>query len=258
MRKPFVAGNWKMNTSRGEAIKLAEAIKKQVGELDDVEVGLCPPFVYLDAVAEAIRGSNIRLGAQNLYTEPAGAFTGEVSGPMLKDIGCQYVIVGHSERRHVLGEPDELVANKVRAAFAAGLLPILCVGETRQEREDKHTEEVVRRHIFSGFSGLDREQAAQVVIAYEPVWAIGTGLTATPGEAQQVHRFIRELLTEMFDADLAESVRIQYGGSVKPKNAYELMAQKDIDGALVGGASLKVDSFVQIVGEGARAAEGSC
>ncbi|MDK1031181.1 MAG: triose-phosphate isomerase, partial [Planctomycetia bacterium] len=188
MRKTFVAGNWKMNTTRASAVELAEGLKQQVGALDEVEVGLCPPFVYLEAVAGVIAGSNIQLAGQNLHFEASGAFTAETSGAMLKDIGCRYVIVGHSERRHIFGEPDELIAKKVPAAFDAALVPILCVGETLEEREADQTEAVVRRQVTSALTPLPAERAAQIVLAYEPVWAIGTGLTATPEQAQEVHR----------------------------------------------------------------------
>jgi len=188
-----------------------------------------------------------------MCSEPKGAFTGEIAGPMLKDLGCQTVILGHSERRHVFGEADDLIAAKVQAAFTFGLKPILCVGELLEERKADQTEDVVRRHVTTGFAGLPKDQAEQVVIAYEPVWAIGTGETATPDQAQEVHAFIRTLLADLYDADLAQAVRIQYGGSVKPENAGDLLAQPDIDGALVGGASLKADAFAAIIAEGANA-----
>ncbi len=252
-RKPFICGNWKMNTTRDEAVALARGTAAAAADTPAVEVGACPPACYIEAVVAAAQGTPLVVGGQNMYAEPKGAFTGEIAGPMLVDLGCACVILGHSERRHVFGEPDDLIARKVKAAFEAGLKPILCVGELLDERKAGRTEAVVRRHVETGFQDLPADRAAQVVIAYEPVWAIGTGETATPDQAQEVHAFIRALLAEMYDADLAGTVRIQYGGSVKPENARDLMAQPDIDGALVGGASLKVDAFAAIIAEGAKA-----
>ncbi len=252
-RKPFICGNWKMNTTRSDAVVLAEGTAGAAAEHTGVEVGACPPACYIDAVVAAAANTPMVVGGQNMYTEAEGAFTGEIAGPMLVDLGCEYVILGHSERRHVFGEPDDLIARKVRAAFTFGLKPILCVGELLEERNAGKTRDVVRRHVASGFEGLAKDQAAQVVIAYEPVWAIGTGETATPDQAQEVHAFIRTLLAELYDEDLSQTVRIQYGGSVKPANAHDLLAQPDIDGALVGGASLKVESFSGIIAEAAKA-----
>ncbi len=253
MRKPFICGNWKMNTDRASAVDLARAAAEVASEIGDVEVGVCPPAPYLEAVLGEAEGTPLVVGGQNMHPEPSGAFTGEVAGPMLKDLGCDYVTLGHSERRHVFGEPDEFIARKVKAAFEFHLKPILCVGELLEEREAGETETVVRRHVTSGFEGLTRDQALQVVIAYEPVWAIGTGHTATPDQAQEVHAFLRTLLADLYDEELAQAVRIQYGGSVKPANVADLMAQPDLDGALVGGASLKADSFRTLVAEGAKA-----
>jgi len=253
MRKPFICGNWKMNLDRASAVTLAQATAKTAARLKGVDVGVCPPAPYLEAVAAAANGSPLIVGAQNMYFEPSGAFTGEVAGPMLKDLGCACVILGHSERRHVFGETDDLVSKKVKAALGFGLVPILCVGELLEEREAGRTEAVVRRHVTKGLEGLAKAQAEQVVIAYEPVWAIGTGRTATPQQAQEVHAFIRGLLADLYDPRTAEAVRIQYGGSVKPDNSRDLMSQADIDGALVGGASLKADTFAAIVTEGAKA-----
>jgi len=253
MRKPFICGNWKMNTDRASAVALAKATAEAAAKVKGVEVGVCPPACYLEAVLAAARGTPLVVGGQNLYFEASGAFTGEVSGPMLKDLGCTYVIIGHSERRHVFGEPDAMVSKKVHAALAAGLRPILCVGELLEERQAGRTEAVVRRHVETGLAGVAKAQAHGVVIAYEPVWAIGTGLTATPDQAQEVHAFIRGLLTNLYDADLAQAVRIQYGGSVKPENTKDLLARPDIDGALVGGASLKADGFAAIITESAKA-----
>ena len=253
MRKPFICGNWKMNTNRAEAVALAEATAAAAAEVTAVEVGACPPACYLEAVLAAAQGTPLVVGGQNMYFEHKGAFTGEIAGPMLADLGCTTVILGHSERRHVFGEPDDLISKKVHAAFACGLKPILCVGELIDERRAGETETVVQRHVATGLEGLTPEQAAAVVIAYEPVWAIGTGETATPDQAQEVHAFIRTLLADLYDARLAQAVRIQYGGSVKPENAHDLMREADIDGALVGGASLKADSFAAIITEAAKA-----
>jgi triosephosphate isomerase len=250
MRKPFVAGNWKMNTDSYSSVELAERIASgamDVAASGRVTVAVCPPFVYLQAVAKALSASNVAVGAQDIYIESKGAFTGEISASMLKDIGCTYCLCGHSERRHVIGETDELVNKKVAAALGGGLLPILCVGELRAEREASQTNEVVTRHMKNGLAGLSAEKVSAVTIAYEPVWAIGTGLTATPQQAQEVHDFIRNLLLEMYDGRLAQEMRILYGGSVKPENAAELMAEPDIDGLLVGGASLKADDFLAII-----------
>ena len=249
MRKPFVTGNWKMNTDSHGSVGLADSIV--AGSLETagqtVDVAVCPPFVYLQAVAKALSASSISVGAQDIYTEQKGPFTGEISASMLKDVGCVYVLCGHSERRHVIGETDELINKKVSAAIGGGLLPILCVGEKIEQRQADKTNEVVTRQLKSGLAGLSADKVAAVTLAYEPVWAIGTGLTATPQQAQQVHALIRELLGEMVQEELAEDIRILYGGSVKPDNAAELMAQHDIDGLLVGGASLKADDFLAIV-----------
>ncbi len=253
MKKIFVCGNWKMNTDRAAAVNLALGTKAAAEGVEKVEVGACPPFVYLLPVAEALSGSNVALGAQNMYFEAKGAFTGEISAQMLMDVGCRYAIVGHSERRHIFGESDELINRKMHAAIAAGLGPILCVGELLDQREAGQTEAVVTRHVTEGLKGVSAEDAARVVVAYEPVWAIGTGKTATPDQAEEVHKFIRGVLAGLYDDKTAAAVRIQYGGSVKPENAYELMSQPDVDGALVGGASLKADSFGEIICEAVRA-----
>lgn len=249
MRKPFVAGNWKMNTDSYTSLNLAKDLASGTLEVasESITLAVCPPFVYLQAVAKALSASNIAVGAQDMYFEPKGAFTGEISTSMLKDVGCAYALCGHSERRHVIGETDELINKKVAAAIAGGILPILCVGELLAEREDSQTEDVVARHVKCGLAELNAEKVSAVTIAYEPVWAIGTGLTATPQQAQEVHDFIRKLLAEMYDGQLAGEIRILYGGSVKPGNTAELMAQQDIDGLLVGGASLKADDFLAII-----------
>ena len=249
MRKPFVAGNWKMNTDSHSSVGLAKGIADGCIELAgrDVDMAVCPPYVYLQAVARAVSSSSVAVGAQDVYYEVKGAFTGEISALMLKDTGCTYALCGHSERRHVIGETDELINKKVAAAIGGGLLPILCVGELQSEREAGQTEEVVTRHIKKGLAGLSAEKASAVTVAYEPVWAIGTGLTATPEQAQEAHEFIRGLLAEIYDGRLADEIRILYGGSVKADNAADLMGRADIDGVLVGGASLKVDDFVAII-----------
>ena len=249
-RKLFIAGNWKMNTSAAEAGSLAKALAEKIGSIDQVDLAVCPPFVYLPAVKAALAGSRIELGAQNMYYEDNGAYTGETSGAMLKDVGCRYVILGHSERRHVIGETDGIINRKILKALADGLEVIFCVGELLEEREAGSTIQVVRRQVQVGMEGVDKAAAQRVTIAYEPVWAIGTGKTATPDQAQEVHAMIRKLLGELYDSALAERLRIQYGGSVKPANAAELLSQPDIDGALVGGASLKADDFTAIVKAG--------
>ncbi len=247
MRKPFIAGNWKMNLNRESGLALVRGLIEKVKGVDQVEVAVCPPSVYLHEVAKAALGSNVGVGGQNMYHEAEGAFTGEVSGPMLTDVGCKYVILGHSERRQFFGETDSSVNNKTHAALKFGLTPIVCVGETLSEREANKTSLVIDTQVRGSLAGLSAEQAESIVIAYEPVWAIGTGKTATPAQAEEVHAQIRGLLTELFGASTANQIRIQYGGSVKPENAAELMSQPNIDGALVGGASLKVDSFAAIV-----------
>ncbi|MCK4752381.1 MAG: triose-phosphate isomerase [Planctomycetes bacterium] len=249
MRKPFVAGNWKMNTDSHSAVDLAKALVSGAADVAgiSVDVAVCPPFVYLQAVTSAISTANIAVGAQDIYFEQKGAFTGEISTSMLKDVGCAYALCGHSERRHVLGETDELINKKVTAAISGGILPILCVGELLEEREAKKTSEVVTRQIKEGLAGLSAEKLSAVTLAYEPVWAIGTGLTATPDQAQEVHALIRKLIGELYDSKSAEEIRILYGGSAKPDNAAELMGQEDVDGLLVGGASLKADDFVAII-----------
>jgi len=246
VRRLLIAGNWKMNLSRAEGVALAKAIAEQSGSTPDVDLAICPPSLYLDAVGQAIQGSTVALGAQNMYHEPEGAFTGEISSGMLLDLGCKYVILGHSERRHILGETDQAINLKVKAALAAGLTPIVCVGETLEQREQNRTKEVVEGQFDGSLAGLTGEQVQQIVIAYEPVWAIGTGKVASPEQAEEVHADLRRILEIRYNAAAAEVVRIQYGGSVKPDNAATLMSQPNIDGALVGGASLKVDSFLGI------------
>jgi triosephosphate isomerase len=247
MRKPFVAGNWKMYTTTTSAEQLATAILRGFGAEDRVTVAVCPPFPYLSQVGQVLRGSKIGLGAQNLYPEKEGAFTGEVSPTMLKDVGCQYVILGHSERRHKLGETDAFINRKVQVALATGLQVILCVGETLEERDANQTEDVLASQVEKGLLGVTTQGLERMVIAYEPVWAIGTGRNATPEQAQQAHAFIRRRIAVEFGAEAAQRLPIQYGGSVKPDNAASLLRQPDVDGALVGGASLQADQFLAIV-----------
>jgi triosephosphate isomerase len=246
-RLPFVCGNWKMHKTAAEAARLVAELRDGLGEAAGrVQVAVAPPFTALAAAAQAAAGSRIEVAAQNVHWEAQGAFTGEVSAPMLAELGCAHGIVGHSERRQLFGETDEGVRRKVGALLAAGLRPIVCVGETLAEREAGRTLEVVERQVRAGLSGLGAEPLATVTIAYEPVWAIGTGKTATTAQAQEVHAAIRRLLREL-GGPVADTMRIQYGGSVKPENARELMSQPDVDGALVGGASLKAGDFLAIV-----------
>lgn len=247
MRIPIIAGNWKLNKTISEAVALTTALKALVADDTDVEIIVAPPFTALAAVSDTIADSNIRLAAQDVYSEDSGAFTGEVSAPLLKDVGCEYVIIGHSERRQYFGETNDSVNQKTKAALAHGLKPIICVGEQLEEREANQTEAVIERHVTGGIAGLSATDLLSCVIAYEPVWAIGTGKTATPDQAQEVHSFIRGLLVDAYSAEVASQICIQYGGSVKPENTAELMAQPDVDGALVGGASLEAESFAKIV-----------
>lgn len=246
-RKLFIAGNWKMNKTVAEGLDLVKDLKRDLAAVRDVDVAVCPPFTGLYPIGQFLDGSNIKLGAQDMYWEKFGAFTGEVNAAMLKDVYCAYVILGHSERRQFFHETNETVNKKTKAALAARLKPIVCVGETLQERESGRTELVVKDHVTGSLAGLKAEELVEVTIAYEPVWAIGTGKTATTQQAQEVHAFIRKLLADMSDSKTAARVRIQYGGSVKPANAKELLGQPDVDGALVGGASLVARDFVDII-----------
>ena len=245
-----------MNTSGSEALALASDLKDKIGAVEELDLAVAPPFVYLPAVIEALSGTNIKVAAQNMYCEDSGAYTGEISGQMLRDVGVRYVILGHSERRHVLGEPDELINRKVVKALSDGLDVILCIGELLDEREAGRTADVVTRQVKVALEGVARDYGDGVglpdrlILAYEPVWAIGTGRNATPDQAQEVHAMLRGLLGEMYDDSVAEKLRIQYGGSVKPANALDLLARPDVDGALVGGASLKADDFAAIVQAG--------
>lgn len=247
MRRKFIAGNWKMNTSRAEGAALAAAVAAKLGAASEVEVAVCPPALYLEAVGKAVAGSAVGLGAQNCYHEAKGAFTGEISPQMLVDIGCHYVILGHSERRAIFHESNQAVNQKLQAALAVGLTPIVCVGETLSERKAGNTASVVRGQMVGSLAGLSAEQMLKLVIAYEPVWAIGTGVVATPEQAEEVHADLRRLLETRYNSEVASSLRIQYGGSVNAENAATLLSQPNIDGALVGGASLKAESFLAIV-----------
>lgn len=248
MRKNIVAGNWKMHMNLSETIQLISEIKKKVEDLNtNCGVIICPPFTSLDAAAAMIKDSRIKLGAQNMHYENKGAFTGEVSADMLMSVGCEFVILGHSERRTIFKESDELINKKIHAAISAGLTPIFCIGETLDEREKGITFDVVKRQMNIGLENVSSENAERMIIAYEPVWAIGTGKTASPQQAEEVHAYLRNLLTEIYDSNTANEITIQYGGSVKPDNANELFSQQNIDGGLIGGACLKADSFVDII-----------
>ena len=247
MRTPVVIGNWKMHGTIAEARVLAGAIREAIRRPRGVQVVVCPPFTALAAVAEVLAGSPIQLGAQTCHHEPAGAHTGEISAPMLVEVGCRWVLLGHSERRKEIGESDEVINLKVRAAMAHGLTPVVCVGETAEERRQGFTFTTVEGQLRAGLAGLTVAQLGKVVLAYEPVWAIGTGVNATPTQAGEVHGYLRGLLSELASKEAAQSVRILYGGSVNPGNISGIMVQADVDGVLVGGASLKPDSFLQIV-----------
>lgn len=246
-RKLIIAGNWKMNKTVAESLDLANGLVRELKEVKELDIAICPPFTALSEVSKAVIDSNIRLGAQNMSQNGYGAHTGEIAAGMLKEFSTKYVILGHSERREYQRESDELIAAKAKAAHEAGLKPIVCVGEQLEERESGNTENIVGTQVRGSLAGLTTEEMLGTVIAYEPVWAIGTGKTATAEQAQEVHAFIRNLLADLFDADTAKAVRIQYGGSVKPDNARELMSQPDVDGALVGGASLDARVFSELI-----------
>ncbi len=247
MRKPIIAGNWKMHKSAAEGARLAADIKNEAAVTNDVEVVICPPFTTLGAVIEAVKGSNVKVGAQNMHWEEAGAFTGEISPVMLQELSVDYVIIGHSERRQYFNETDETVNKKVKVAFAYGFTPIVCVGETLEQKEQGVTENWIKQQLVTGLADLPAADIPRLVLAYEPIWAIGTGKTASSEDAEKVISFIRSVVSDMYGSEQAEQMRIQYGGSVKPGNIKELMEQPNIDGALVGGAALKADSFVDIV-----------
>lgn len=252
MRKPIIAGNWKMNKTHGEAISFIEDIKAKVPAAGKVDTVVCAPALFLKSMNDAAEGSDVAVGAQTMHFEDNGAFTGEISPEALADLSVPYVIIGHSERREMFNETDESVNKKLHAAFNHKLVPIMCCGETLEERESNKTESVVRGQVEKGFAGLSKEQAAQVIVAYEPIWAIGTGKSSTAEDANETCGTIRRILSEMYDQETAEAVRIQYGGSVKPENIGGYMAMEHIDGALVGGASLKPDAFLQLVEAGSN------
>ena len=248
-RRPMIAGNWKMNLTIDESVDLVKAIASDTGDIEEVDVLVAPPFTAILAVREAIRDSKIFLSGQNMHAEVSGAYTGEISGKMLKDVGCTHVILGHSERRSLFNETSEDIDSKTKAAALVGLIPVLCVGETLEEREAEQTFAVIEKQldVSLGSFKADHRMAPSAILAYEPVWAIGTGKTATPGQAQEIHKFIREWVRKNFNSETAEQIRILYGGSVKSENISTLMSETDIDGALVGGAGLKADSFVPII-----------
>ena len=258
MRRPVIAGNWKMHKTGGEAVGFIRALRGSVGIVRHVDIIVAPPFTALATTAHALEGSRVMLAAQDLHPEPQGAYTGSISVAMLADLGCSHVILGHSERRQLHSEDDALVNRKLRAAQEGGLIPILCLGETLEERDAEQTLTRIRAQVTGGLAGLSAEQVRSLIIAYEPIWAIGTGRTATPAQAQEVHAFIRGVLRELYGAETSAEVRVLYGGSVKPDNVDELMARPDIDGALVGGAALDAASFARIVKFHAAKGERAC
>jgi len=248
MRNKIIAGNWKMFNNLNESVTLISEIKQELANTEfNCGVIVCPPYTSLETASTLLKESKVKVGAQNMYFEETGAFTAEISANMLLSVGCEYVILGHSERRTIFNESDELINKKIKKALATGLIPIFCIGETLAERESDQTEKVIENQVRKGLEGISSADFAKIVIAYEPVWAIGTGKTASPAQAQEVHAFIRNLLTTLYSKELADQTVIQYGGSVKPENAKELLSQTDIDGALVGGACLKAKSFVDII-----------
>jgi triosephosphate isomerase len=247
MKRTIIAGNWKMHKTLKDGQELVVALRRELFKIEDVDIVVCPPYTLLAYLADALETSNIAVGGQDIYWQDEGAFTGEVSPVMLKDAGCQYVIIGHSERRQFFGETNETVNKKIKASLKHSLTPIICVGENLEERESNNTFKVIQEHIKEGLVDINADDILKTVIAYEPVWAIGTGLNATGEQAQQAHKFIRDLLKNMYKEEIASQIRIQYGVSVRPDNIVELISKPDVDGALVGGASLKADSFAQIV-----------
>jgi triosephosphate isomerase (TIM) len=246
-RRKFIAGNWKMNTTVDEAVALAKAVVEKLGKVIDVDIAVCPPYISLKAVSDVVKGSSVKLGAQDVHWEAKGAYTGKVSCAMLKSVGVEYVIIGHSEQRQYFHETNETVNKKVKAALAAGLLPIVCVGETLDERKTGKLFSIIEAQTKGAFAGVSRADALKCTIAYEPVWAIGTGEVATPQQANEMHVFIRKQVAGLYDGEAADTIRIQYGGSMKPDNAKALLALSDVDGGLIGGAALKADDFFGIV-----------
>jgi len=246
-KKPFIVGNWKMNLTLAEGVEFATSLRKSLQNKNEIISGICPPFTFLKDISGVLEGSSICVGAQNIHSEKNGAYTGEISALMVKDAGCTHVLIGHSERRHLFGESDSFINAKMKTALSIDLKPIFCIGETLNEREEGKTEYVVKNQLKNGLQGVAGNHVEELVIAYEPVWAIGTGETASPEQANEVHSFIRGFLTDAYGKDVAGNVYIQYGGSVKPENTKELIAQPEIDGLLVGGASIKLESFLKII-----------
>jgi len=251
--KPFIAGNWKLNKTVSEALEFISSLKEACQGITEAEIVAIPPFTALSPISSLIQDSSITLGAQNLFWEDRGAYTGEISASLLLDAGCSYVVIGHSERRQYFGETNETVNKKIKASLSSGLIPIFCMGESLEERESGKTMSKVESQISEGLEDIETEDSRKIVFAYEPIWAIGTGLTATPDQAEDVHRFIRNILAEKYGNDVSSCAIILYGGSVKPDNTFSLLSEKDINGALVGGASLKADSFAEIIKQGIRA-----
>jgi triosephosphate isomerase len=252
-QKPFIAGNWKLFKTSSEAVELVSALQEEYQEFEDAQMVVIPPYTALCDVHSTLQGSSIQIGGQNVFWEEQGAYTGEISAPMLKDVGCTYVVIGHSERRQYFGETNATVNKKINAALAHGLIPIFCIGETLEEREKGKTINKVQTQIFEGLEGFEKDSVQKIIFAYEPIWAIGTGLTATPAQAQEVHGFIRNELSEKYGNETGSCAIILYGGSVKPANTFSLLKEKDINGALVGGASLKAESFIEIAKEAIKA-----
>ena len=246
-RRTLIAGNWKMNKTATEAAALVTEIKRDVFDVDNVDILVCPPFTALAVVGDVVRDSNVSLGAQNMYFEDKGAYTGEISTAMLKDCGCTHVIIGHSERRTIFNESDETINKKVKKALEANLIPVLCIGEKLEEREANKTFEVITNQLEGDLADIDSDNMKKIIVAYEPVWAIGTGKTATSEQAQEAHAFIRNLIKEKYDSSISDGIIILYGGSMKPANVEELISQPDVDGGLIGGASLEAASFVELV-----------
>lgn len=248
MRRKIIAGNWKMNNNLKLTVELiSEIINKMDNHLENTDVIVCPPFTSLETAVELTKNSKVRVGAQNMFYEKNGAFTGEVSAEMIKNIGCEYVILGHSERRTIFGESNEWINKKIKKALEESLKPIFCIGETLEERQNGTMEQVLKTQVFEGLSGVTESQMANIIVAYEPVWAIGTGVTASPEQADEAHKFIRDLVEKLFNSSVAQELIIQYGGSMKPENAKELLSKPNIDGGLIGGASLKADTFLSII-----------
>ena len=246
-KKPFIVGNWKMNLTLAEGVEFAKSLGNNLHGKNEIMCGICPPFIFLKDISKVLEGSGICMGAQNIHSEINGAYTGEISALMVKEAGCTHVLIGHSERRHLFGEIDSFINAKIKTALSVNLKPIFCIGETLTEREEGRTEYVVKNQLKNGLPGIDNNYVEELVIAYEPVWAIGTGKTASPVQANEVHSFIRGFLADEYGKDIANKVYIQYGGSVKPENTKELIAQPEIDGLLVGGASIKLGSFLKII-----------